>query len=127
MAQGGNFLTPAVGLVATGDLSTSQYKVVKYGSTAGTVKVASTSTDAMAGVLQNEPASGEAALVACLGVCKAQAEASVTAGCFVTASSTGRVKKTTTDHDYVIGKALEASSSAGDIIQVLVAPATISA
>ena len=126
MAQGGQFFTANVGLVATGDLSSYQYYVVKHGSTAGTVKVASAVDDAIAGILQNEPASGEAAEVAVLGVVKAAAEASVSAGSYLTVSSTGRVKATTTDLDYTVGQALEASSSAGDIIQIVTLPGQLS-
>ena len=126
MAQGGQFWTANVGLVATGDLSSYQYYVMKFGSTAGTVKVATAVTDALAGILQNEPASGEAAEVAVLGVVKAAAEASVTAGAYLTVSSTGRVKKTTTDLDFTVGQALEASSSAGDIIQIVCLPGQLS-
>jgi len=126
MAVGGNFFTPTIGLVATGDQSSNQYKVMKFGSTAKTVKLASAVTDTLAGILQNEPASGEAALVAVAGVCKAAAEASVTQGSYLAVSSTGRVKSTTTNLDYLIGYALEASSSAGDIIEIVVNITTMS-
>jgi len=120
MAVGGNYFTPTIGLVATGDLSSYQYYVMKFGSTAKTVKVGTAVTDALAGILQNEPASGEAALVAVSGVCKAAAEASVTQGSYLSVSSTGRVKATTTDLDYVVGVAMEASTTAGDIIEIVV-------
>ena len=116
----GEFIT-APGLVATGDLSSSQYKIVKFGSTAGTVKIADTAaTDAILGVLQNDPADGEAAEVACQGVAKCLAEASVTVGSSVTVSSTGRAKSTDTDGNRIIGIALKASVSAGDVIPVLI-------
>ena len=123
-AVGGIWTGPTIGLVATGDLSSYQYYVVKFGSTAGTVKVATTAaTDTLVGIL---PASGEAAEIAGLGYCIAAAEASVTAGAFLTVSSTGRVKATTTNLDQLIGFAMEASSSAGDLIQINVVRSTLS-
>lgn len=114
------------GVVATGDLSSYQYYVVKHASTAGACKVATTAaTDTLLGILQNDPTSGQAAEVAFLGIAKAAAEASVTAGSAVTCSSTGRVKTTTTDLDQIIGFAAAASSSAGDIIPVIVVRGTL--
>ena len=125
MAQGGTWYGPTVGLRATStSLATKQYYVVQFASTAGQVKLASTSDDEIAGILQNEPAAGESAQVAGVGYCKAAAEASVTAGCALTASSTGRVKKTTTDKHKVVGYAQEASATAGDIIQILLSRGT---
>ena len=123
MAQGGPWFGPS-GFIATADYRTKQYYVVKHASTAGEAKLASGTDDELLGILQNEPNTDEAALVACLGIAKAAAETGVTAGCALTASSTGRVKKTTTDKHKVIGYALEASSSAGDIIKVNVVRGT---
>jgi hypothetical protein len=115
------------GVIATGDLSSYQYYVVCAASTAGAVKVAVTAaTDPILGVLQNDPASGEAALVAAQGVCWALAEASVTYGSKLTCSSTGRVKATTTDKDEIVGIALAASSAAGDMVPVLLSRFTLS-
>ena len=100
---------------------------MKHGSTAKTVKVATTAaTDALAGILQNKPEDAEAANVAAIGICLAAAEASVTAGAFLTCSSTGRVKVTTTDLDQVIGKANEPSVSAGDVIEITLTLGTLS-
>jgi hypothetical protein len=107
------------GLVATSDLSSHQYKVVKLASTAGQVKVSAAATDAHLGILQNDPAAGEVASIAFVGVSKAVAAASVTAGSLLTANSTGQVKATTTGNDRVIGLALSASTNAGDIIRVM--------
>ena len=123
MAQGGTWFGPA-GFIATADYRTKQYYVVKHASTAGEAKLASGTDDELLGILQNEPNTDEAALIANVGNCKAAAEASVTAGCALTASSTGRVKKTTTDKHKVIGYALEASTTAGDIIQINVVRGT---
>lgn len=110
------------GLVATGDLSSKQYYVVKAASTAGAVKVATTpATDPILGILQNDPESGEPAEVAYAGVVLALAENSVTFGSVLTCSSTGRVKTTTTDGAEVVGYALKASTAAGDLIPVMLA------
>jgi len=114
------------GVVATGDLSSYQYYVVKHGSTAGTCKVATTAaTDTLMGILQNDPANGEAAEVACDGIVYALAETSVTAGSAVTCSSTGRVKTTTTNLDQIIGFAMTASSAAGDKVVVHLSRGTL--
>jgi len=118
MAGYGGRYIDVPGLVATGALGNYQYYIVRHGSTAGTVKVCASSTGTMIGILQNDPGDGEPALVACGGVCRALAEASVTAGSALTCSSTGRVKTTTTDMDRIIGQAVQASSSAGDLITV---------
>ena len=109
------------GLVATGSLASNQYYVVLAASTAGTVKVATTkATDKVIGILQNDPAAGEVAEVAFLGICKAAAETTVVYGERLTVSSTGRVKTVAADGDRGIGVALEASSAAGDIIRIIV-------
>lgn len=107
------------GLVATGDLSSSQYKLVKISSTAGAVKVGSAATDDCIGVLYNDPTDGQPAEVVTLGVVAVLAEASVSAGNPVACSTTGRVKATTTSNNTVVGYALEASSAAGDLISIL--------
>lgn len=119
MATGGDY-KGIPGLRAAGDLSAKQFYIVKAASTAGQVKVASAATDALLGVLQDGNTDGLAVDVAFSGVAKVLAEASVSYGNYVTASSTGRAKATTTAGNSVIGLALnEATSAAGDIIPVL--------
>lgn len=126
MAIYGNYFT-LPGLVATGDLSANQYYVVKVASTAGAVKVAGTkATDLLLGILQNDPTNGQPAEVAWGGICLAAAAASVTYGCKLTCNSTGQVAATTTDKDEIIGIALKASVSAGDIIPVALSRFTLS-
>jgi hypothetical protein len=121
MATGGRY-DSIPGLKASATLASSQYYVVKAASTAGEVIVGATAaTDPVLGIVQNDPAAGEVADVAFVGICKAAAEASVTYGSQLTTSTTGRVKTTTTDGDRIVGIALEASSAAGDIISVLLA------
>jgi hypothetical protein len=110
------------GLKATATLASYQYYIVKAETTAGGVKVATTAaTDAVLGVLQNDPAAGEAADVAFAGIAKVLCEASTTYGSQLTVSTTGRAKTSTTDGDRCIGIALEAYSTAGGIIRVLLA------
>jgi hypothetical protein len=108
------------GFVATGDLSSSQYKLVKISSTAGAVKVGAAATNDCIGVLYNDPASGEAAEIAVGPVVAVLAEASVSAGTAVVCSTTGRVKGgAKSANNTVVGYALEASSSAGDLISII--------
>lgn len=108
------------GLVATATLAAKQYYVVQFSTTAGACKVATSGTSEIIGIVQNDPAAGEAADVAIMGVAKACCEASVTRGDWLTSSSTGRVKTSTTDGDRMIATALESYSTAGGIIRVLV-------
>jgi hypothetical protein len=77
-------------------------------------------TDVVLGVLYNDPTSGQPAEIAIGPVVKAQAEASLSAGDYVSGDTTGRLKATTTANDDVFGVLLEASSSAGDLVRVLV-------
>lgn len=107
-------------LLAGADLSSSQYKIVKLASTAGEVVVGAAATDNVIGVLLNDPADGEVAEIAVAGIVKVQAEASQSAGATVASSTTGRAKVTSTGNDGVLGTLLDASTSAGDIVRVLV-------
>jgi len=82
------------GVVAGADYSSSgQYKAVKFDSTAGEIKVVSATTDPAIGILQDNPKSGQSALVANLGISKALAgtSASWVAGGPVGWNSTGQV------------------------------------
>ena len=106
------------GLTAISSLASNQYYLVQLASTAGQVKLATSGTSKICGVLQNDPAAGGEALVAFAGVVKVAGEASVSVGDWLTASSTGRAKTTTTGGTTVIGRALEATGTAGDLIRV---------
>lgn len=122
MAGGYSHLLTIPGLVAGADLSSSQYKAVKFASTAGEVVVVNATTDNCIGILQNDPADGEAAVVAGAGSI-ATALAGVTdlaAGERVGFNTTGQVVDHTTDNRRIIGMALEASTAANDEVQVLV-------
>lgn len=115
------------GLLAGANLSSSQYKVVKLASTAGEVVLAGTSVlTTAAGVLMNDPADGEAALVAYAGVAKVIAGTSaITAGAPLGVNTTSQVVNTTTDNASIIGRALTAASASGDYIEVLLIPGGI--
>lgn len=117
MAVSGEYMT-LPGLVATSSLAAKQYTPVKLASTAGQVIAATATTDLIIGILQNDPAAGEAAEVAALGIAKAVAGTStVTKGAALSANSTGVIGAVA---GKVIGIALEAPTAKGDIIQVLV-------
>lgn len=120
MAVGGEYFS--ITKLATATLATSQFKIVKPSTTAGECKVGAAATDSIIGVVQNNPAAGEPAKIAVVGVCKVQAEASVAAGDHVACSTTARAKTTTTANNHVLGIALEASTTAGDIIKVALSP-----
>lgn len=118
MSSGGRYET-IPGLVATSTLASYQYYIVQASSTAGEVKLGTSATSVILGVLQNDPGAAEPAEIAFSGIAKAAAEASVTFGSYLTCSSTGRVKSTSSGGNFIIGKALEASAAAGDIIRVM--------
>lgn len=120
MATQGPYTT--ISLNATGDLSSYQYYVVQLASTAGECKLATSATSKTVGVLMNEPTGGQTAEVAIFGIVKVAGEASVTVGGAVCSSSTGRAKLTTTGGDRMLGYAMDAVSSAGDIIRILLVP-----
>lgn len=107
-------------------LATSQFLAVKVASTAGQCVLNATSVFAgnVVGILQNNPAANEEALVAVFGVTKAIAATSTIAvGDSVGLNTTGRVTDNgTTDNGAIIGKALIAAAAAGDIISILLKP-----
>jgi hypothetical protein len=119
MATSGEYIT-IPGLVASTTFASKQFYAAKFASTANQVIPVTGITDACIGVVQNDPAVGEAAEVAALGVAKAAVEASVSAGNHLGLSTTGRLRATSADNTAEIAIALEgASTSAGDIIKVL--------
>lgn len=109
-------------VLAGASQTANQYKFVKPASTAGEIIVGTSATSACLGVLMNDPADGEVAEVAVIGTVRVLAEASVSAGDLVACSTTGRAKTSTTSNNKIMGKALEASSSAGDLITIALAP-----
>lgn len=112
------------GLVAASDLSasTNQYKFVEL-TAAGTVDICDAVTDVPLGVLQNNPASGQAAEVVAIGITKLQADAAITAGAAIGTSADGqadpKVAGTDSTH-YIVGTALSAASAAGEIVTAII-------
>lgn len=121
MAQAGEYWA-IPGLLAGADLSAKQYFAVKFASTAGEVVVSAAGTDSHAGILQNDPADGEVAAVAFVGLAFGSAEGAITVGDHVTSNSTGQLQTTTTGNDHILGVAVEAATTINDIIAIALAP-----
>lgn len=120
MAISGNYNT-IPGLLAGANLSSSQFKVVKYASTAGEVVAATSATSLIAGVLMNEPADGEIAEVACAGVAKVLMTADISAGERLGINSSGYATSLLGTAGYsVLGVAGAASSTSGNIKTVII-------
>lgn len=107
-------------------LATSQYKIVKIASTAGQVVLNATSAFAgnVVGVLMNAPGANEEAEVAVSGVVKLiVATSTIVAGDVIGCNTTSKgTDGGTTDNGSRIGKAIQASAAANDIISVLLTP-----
>lgn len=130
MSKAANLIT--ITLIAAADLSAKQFYAVKIDNTG---KAALAGAGEMAcGILQNKPASGEAATIAVFGTTKAQAGGTVTAGDVVKADAAGKIvvasKGTTNTSDAgagsdpllgsnVLGIAQE-SAVDGDVFPVLI-------
>lgn len=115
------------GIAAAADLSAKQYYWVKLASTT-TCNVAGAG-EAAVGILINEPESGEAADIFALGVGYGMVNGNsvnITYGDPLKSDASGIAVKAATDKDRIIGWALDASDADGDVIRVLVAPATLS-
>jgi hypothetical protein len=116
MATYGNYGT-IPGLLAGATLSSSQYLPVKLASTAGEVVRATATTDIIIGILQNDPADGEPAIVAVSGVCKAATgTANAAIGEYVSANSTGAIDVSAGN---VCGTFIDTATTKGDIVRVL--------
>ena len=89
-----------------------------------TVAAASLTTSqfyAIYGILQNKPASGQAADVGFLGVSKAIAGAAITAGAALMTDTSGRlITATSTNHR--VGYAIESVSATNTIFTMMVLP-----
>lgn len=118
----GDYIT-IPGLVAGASLAAKQYTPVKLSSTAArTVLSATTTAHVVIGVLMNDPASGEEAEVATLGVVKCVAGTStITRGLSLSCNSTGAVNVTA---GKIFGIAIDAPTAVGDLIMVKLQGAT---
>jgi hypothetical protein len=99
------------------DLSSKQFYIVQLAAD-GDIEVGEGATDLIVGVLQNAPESGQPATYRFLGTTKVVAAGSISIGDWVTTDSAGKAVATTTDGNITIGRALEAASADGDIIEV---------
>ena len=103
------------------DLSAKQFYFVTLSS--GSVVACSAATDIPVGVLQNAPESGKAAEVCVLGPTKVSADGTISEGALIGTSADGQAdaKVAGTDTtEYICGRALEAASAAGQIIEAVV-------
>jgi hypothetical protein len=112
-------LTPLSGLKANADLSSSQFRFVKF--TSGKVAVCSTQGEQAFGVLQDKPAAANraAAVAAVSGtIVKVEAGAAVSQGADVMTDSSGRAITWLTKN-VKMGQALTAASAAGEVIEIV--------
>jgi hypothetical protein len=109
------------GLSASADLSTHQYKFVKLSGNK-TVTVCAATTDKPIGVLQNKPASTQAAEVCCSGVTKLIAGASISAGNSIGTDGAGKgaayTAADTTKH--IVGQVVDGVSNANELATVVI-------
>lgn len=103
---------------AGADLSTKQFYCVKV-TGSRTVGLASAGGEAVYGILQNKPTLGQAADVGCLGISKAAAGNTFSAGALLMTDGTGRLI-TATSSNHVVAQALEASTAAGAVVTVAI-------
>ena len=109
---------------AENSLITKQYYFVEY-TGVDQIDVCDAAADRVFGVLQNEPAAGQAAAVRILGISQVVSDGSgtaIVAGDYIGSNAAGKaVKKATADYS-VAGIALDASSADGTVIRVLLTP-----
>ena len=108
----------SISVEAAADLSAAQFTFCVIDSNGQLAQVSSAGGDAD-GVLQNAPAAqGRAAALAYAGKVKVVAGATVAAGAKVQSDASGRAIAAASG-DHVLGKALTAAASAGNLIEVL--------
>lgn len=106
-------------LVAGADLSASQFCAVKASSSADlTCVLASTGGEAILGILQNKPVSGEVADVRFSGVSKAKAGAAYNRNALLMTDTSGRMI-TATSTNVAVAMAMEAAAGANELHPVL--------
>jgi len=113
-----------IGMRAAADLSDKQFYIVEI-TGADTVNVCDAATDVPFGVLQNDPKSGETAVIAYADgeITKVVSDGSVTAiaiGDQLGTNASGKAVKKATSGELVLGRALEASSADGIIITMVI-------
>lgn len=111
--------------IAAADLSAKQYYFVKFNTTEGQVDVCSGTTDIAIGVLQNNPASGKAAIVRFFGRTKVSADAALTVGLVLGTSADGQAASYAAGSDttkYLKGICTKAAPVAGNIAEMYLIP-----
>lgn len=101
--------------VAGADLSAAQYKFVKLNAD-NQVILCAAATDIPVGVLQNTPASGDAAEICVIGETKVDSDAALTAGWLIGTSADGQADRKipgTDTTEYVAGQVKIGSGAAG--------------
>lgn len=99
------------------DLSTHQFKAVKYDGSGNLILC--TAGALAAGVLQNDPTSGQAGDVMVLGVSRAIAGGSFAKGVALASNAAGLLVAAA-GGDHVVGVSRGAAGASGDIVPVLV-------
>ena len=98
---------------AAADLSAKQYHFVSLAS-ATTVNVCTAITNAPIGILQNNPTSGQQAVVQVFGVSKVVADGTLAAGNFIGTSADGQADAISPGTDttvYMTGQCIQAASA----------------
>lgn len=114
-----------VTFVAGADLSSWQYKPVKFTSgTDRTVEAADADNDPSIGILQNKPTSGQAATVCIYGMSKAHFGATLTAGAIVECQATSGEVIANAAGGFGIGWVIEGAAD-GEIGTILVQPSYV--
>lgn len=111
-------------LPAGADLSAAanQFKLVKLDGS-GNAVLCSAVTDVPIGVLQNTPASGDAASIMAVGISKVQGGGALAIGNLIGPNASGQAVAETPGTDtthYVIGVVLEANANAGGYVTALI-------
>ena len=110
-------------LTAAADLSGKQHYFVKLAS-ATTVNVCTAITEVAIGVLQNDPESGEQAVVRIFGITKVSADGTLAAGNIIGTSADSQadaISRGTDNSVTILGQAIEAAS-AGETVTMFFNP-----
>jgi hypothetical protein len=120
MATEGPLIHDGSQTTAAADLSASQFYACKI-TAARSVNLASTGGEPIYGIIQNKPTSGQAVDVGILGVTKAVAGGSFSAGAALMTDTSGRLI-TQTGSTHRVATAIEAATAAGQLITVAIVP-----
>ena len=134
MATEGPIVMTTGHLTAGADLSTTgKYRFVKLGSVEGTGILCNNDADRPYGVLQNNPKSGEEALVMNIGITKLEAGGALADGIEIGTAADGQAELKTrgTDLDeFIVGVVLETVANAAELTTAAInciAPSTAAA